>query len=306
MHLSIVSAESLQLDALLESLAELEVPPKVDLVAVSHASQSALYAGRSLAFEILEDYDFTACDAALLLTDALAVEATASMLAQSACDVYAWQSSAHLLEGIEKSRVHFIANPFVQAIAQIFEALPKDIIVERAALTALLPSSLYGKEGVEELAAQTAKLLNGQTLEDSLFGSQMTFNYFPGAAVSIGSEFTDSLKRELNALFLEADVFLSTIQMPIFHGYGANVNFEFASELMASDFFEALQSLECFDCLSASESVSGLSFANSGHKILLGNLQQSEDDLLQLSFWLGFDEAKFGVANNWISAIVMK
>jgi aspartate-semialdehyde dehydrogenase len=306
MHLSIVSAESLQLDALLESLAELENPPKVDLVGISHASQSSLYAGRSLAFEVLEDYDFSVCDAALLLTDALAVEASVSLLADASCKVFAWQSSAHLLEAIDKDRVQFIANPYVQAIAQIFEALPSEIIVERLVMTALLPSSLYGKEGVEELAAQTAKLLNGQALEDGVFGSQMTFNYFPADRNSVVSDFTTGLKRELNALFLDADVILTPIQMPIFHGYGANLSFELASGLTVSDLSEALQGEDCFDVLSHEESLSGLAFANAGHKIIVGHFAQPENDLHQVNCWLGFDEAKFGVANNWISAIVMK
>ncbi|MCK5881898.1 MAG: hypothetical protein KAG18_08475 [Sinobacterium sp.] len=304
MHLSIITAESLQLEALLETLGELDAAPKVDLVAVNHDSQSALYAGRSLAFEILEDYDFTQCDAALLLTDTVAVEAAVPFLQKSNCKVFAWAASADILSGIDASRITFIANPFVQALGQVFSALPNELVVEHAVMTGFLPSSIYAKEGVADLAAQTAKLLNAQAVEEGVFETQMTFNYFPAVANGIGASFEKNLKRELQALFADAQVRLSTVQMPIFHGYGAQVFVELSQELSAAEFSGKLQGAEFIELVESGSSVSGLSFANAGSHVLLGNISQDKADLHSMSFWLGFDEAKFGVANNWISAIM--
>ena len=304
MHISIVTAESLQLEALLETLAELEEPPIVDLVAVSHDSQSALYAGRSLAFEVLEDYDFSVCDYTLLLTDSVAVAAAASLLKSEKCEVIAWQSSASELVDIAPERLTLVADPYVQALAQMLSHLPDALYVEQFSMTAFLPSSLFAKEGVAELASQTAKLLNAQTIENGVFGTQMTFNYFPLSSTIIGKQFEIDLLAEVKGLFKDANVHLNAVQMPVFHGYGAQVNFEFSAELPSSEFLELMQAAEFIEVASESEGVSGLSFANSLGNVLLGNVQQSESDLDMLSCWFGFDEAKFGVANNWISAIM--
>ncbi|MCK5881381.1 MAG: hypothetical protein KAG18_05845 [Sinobacterium sp.] len=304
MHLSIVTAESLQLEALLESLSELETPPTVDLVAVNYDSQSALYAGRSLAFDVLEDYDFSQCDSVLLLTDTLAVEAVVPYLQAVTCKVFAWQANAGELSALDAERVTFIANPFVQALAQVFSALPNEIVVEQAAMTAFLPSSVFAKEGVAELAAQTAKLLNGQSVEEGVFGSQMTFNYFPAQARDLTATFERRLRSEMKALFCDADVQLNAVQLPVFHGYGAQISVELSQELSAADFIEAMQEAAFISVPAVGESVSGLSFANAANAILLGNVSQENSDLHRLSYWFGFDEAKFGVANNWISAIM--
>ncbi len=304
MHLSIVTAESLQLEALLESFSELDTPPTIDLVAVNHDSQSALYAGRSLAFEILEDYNFSECDAVLLLTDSVAVSAAVPYLQKSECKVFAWQASATELSLIDAKRVTFIANPFVQALAQMISALPADLVVEHAAMTVFLPSSIYAKQGIAELAAQTAKLLNAQTVEHEVFDAQMTFNYFPAKANVIGATFESQLKLELQALFSDAEIFLSAVQMPVFHGYGAQLHIEFSQEISAQAFNEKLQDVEFIELVADDKSVSGVSFANAGNHVLLGNVSQDAAEQHALSCWFGFDEAKFGVANNWISAIM--
>ncbi len=65
-----------------------------------------------------------------------------------------------------------------------------------------------------------------------------------------------------------------------------------------------MQTVEFIELVASGESVSGLSFANAGSSVLLGNISQDETDLYGRNCWLGFDEARCGVANNWVSAII--
>lgn len=83
-----------------------------------------------------------------------------------------------------------------------------------------------GKKGVQALASETAKLLNGRDAEADFFGQQIAFNLLPFTGRVLESGATDSeaqiiaqLRRVLNDDQLE--IAASSLQLPLF--YGQNV-----------------------------------------------------------------------------------
>lgn len=89
-------------------------------------------------------------------------------------------------------------------------------------LTALVAASESGREGVESLAQETARLMNGREAEASFFGQQLAFNMLPDVGDVQSSRQTSSeqlLREQLQVLLGEdLEVEVSTVRVPAFYG----------------------------------------------------------------------------------------
>jgi len=303
-HIAVVASESFLLEAFLEQLAEINESIQLDLLAVHSDAQSGFFAGRSVAFQAMEDYDFSACDACLVLEQGIAAQALAPLLEKSSCSVFAWQADSQAFAALDQSRLSYITDPYIAALrllSEVFASLGVEF--ERVDLTALLPASLYGKAGVAELASQTAKLLNGQAVESAVFPGQMTFNYGLLSQSAIGADYQQGLQQELSAAFSSIDTTLQALQMPVFHGAGALLRLELSKEFEREAFLQAVSAQEGVRYVEDGEQASGLAFANADTELLLGSLDMDLDDKHHLSCFLGFDEVKFAAAVCWLSKL---
>ena len=305
LSIAIVASESLQLEALLDALATLEVPPSLNLLALDHDSQTVLFNGRSVAFERVEGFDFAAIDVCMLLAESVAAEAVASALALADCDIVAWQADADHLAAIDSDRLFFVDNPYVAALKLVQQAimLPCSAEMEMLSMQAMLPASLFGKAGVSELAAQTAKLLNGQAIEDGIFDQQVTFNYFPLSTYAVGESFNQRLASELQAQFEHASIRLRSLQMPVFHGFSAWVSLELSEPLQRDKALEWLRSEQEIVYAESQHQLSAMHYAQAQQQLVVGELRIQNDDAHQCDFLMGFDDAQFGVAKNWLRCL---
>lgn len=88
-------------------------------------------------------------------------------------------------------------------------------------VTALLPVSEFGQEGIDELFAETRALLSFAKVKKSKhFPVQVAFNLFPGVLSGI------EVERQLSAIFGEAApaCAVQTIQASLFHGVATSLN----------------------------------------------------------------------------------
>ena len=96
----------------------------------------------------------------------------------------------------------------------------------RASLSAtvLLPASEQGKEGMDELHAQTVALLSFQSLPQDVYDTQVTFNLNAGlgSAARVGLDATTArIAGEVKALLTQdaaASTSFQCLQAPVFHG----------------------------------------------------------------------------------------
>ncbi|WP_417580202.1 Asd/ArgC dimerization domain-containing protein [Nitrincola sp.] len=116
--------------------------------------------------------------------------------------------------------------PAVVAASAVLASLHKRFKLLRLNVISLSSVAEAGKKGVEALASETAKLLNGRDAEASFFGQQIAFNLLPLTGQVAASGATDSetqivtqLQRVLGDDQLEVAV--SSLQLPLF--YGQNV-----------------------------------------------------------------------------------
>ena len=116
--------------------------------------------------------------------------------------------------------------PAVVTAAAVLASLHQRFKLLRLNVVSLSSVAEAGKKGVEALASETARLLNGRDAEASYFGQQIAFNLLPFTGSLTESGATDSeeqiicqLRRVLNDDQLEIAV--SSLQLPLF--YGQNV-----------------------------------------------------------------------------------
>ncbi len=307
-RVAIIAQEGLALEALLEQWAETALSG-VDLCLVaavpSQDVQTAFYAGRPLAFEAIDDMDFSDVALVLVLEKSAVVEANKDVLNRLHCPILGFMSDLSILEPEpfnpkveQKAKVLGLAQPAVLAIKKVLQ----DVRCEAIDVKALYPVSFYGKEGVSELAAQTARLLNAQALEHHVFQSQMPFNYFPMAASLEGQLLEQSLQEQLVQAYDTDDVHATALQMPVFHGVSLLVSVICAEVPDINKLMQYWQLEEDIAYSDSCQTLSNYDLLQLEHRLQLGLVKQSLSDENRLDFWLGFDEAKFGVGKNMITA----
>lgn len=305
---AIVCQEGLQLEALLEKWADSrlsEFSIHLLIATASVESQSAFYKGRPLPFHAIEDFDFSSMQMVIVLETEVVVEAYQALLSNLSCPVLGFMSDLLPLqpkpfmgELSEGDGIIGLANPAVLALKRVLSGLECDSVD----VTALYPVSIYGKEGVTELATQTTKLLNVQALEPKVFDTQMPFNYFPMASSHSGERLEQVLSSQLVKAFSTDDVHVTAVQMPVFHGIGLCVSVVLSEKADADLLLNQWHQEELFVVRDGAKNLSNYDLLQLEGQLLLGNLKRSKSDDYRLDFWLGFDEYKFGVGQNIIMA----
>lgn len=117
----------------------------------------------------------------------------------------------------------------------------------RMAATVLLPASEQGKDGMDEMHAQTVALLSFQTLPREVYDAQVTFNlnarFGPSARVSLG-ELSARITGEVEALLGSETAdrcAFQCVQAPVFHGCSASIFLEFDEAVSLADVESALR-----------------------------------------------------------------
>lgn len=135
-----------------------------------------------------------------------------------------------------KSASKIYASPDAGAIAAaILAAAFAEWPDARISITLLRPVSERSQEAVEELEAQTVKLLSLQTLPKAVFDSQVAFNLTDRYGENCGEKLADvqsSTRRAIRAALPPsiAAPAIRIIQAPVFFGYSFSAFVEFAKE----------------------------------------------------------------------------
>lgn len=236
-QIAVFSADSLEGKHLLEAMSDWEgAPSSLRLYsAAAYDAEPAMYRGRPLDFRPLDEVDFSAVDVAVFmpgeaLTDVLDAAEQADCLVIDASNVLAQRGDVPLyragapLDPAVRSLA--IADAVSSHVSTLLASLPAPVRVDMAVA---LPVSSVGNAGVEALAAESARLLNGQSLEDSPLAGQIAFNVLPLSARDCAD-----IEHNLTALLNQGSRLLVSCQAvvaPVFYGHCTSVRVEFAEPL---------------------------------------------------------------------------
>ncbi|TNF37689.1 MAG: aspartate-semialdehyde dehydrogenase [Gammaproteobacteria bacterium] len=141
-----------------------------------------------------------------------------------------------------------IANPNCSTIQMLVALKPiyDAVGITRINVCTYQAVSGTGKEAIEELATQTAQLLNGKSIECKVYPKQIAFNVIPQIDVFLENGYT---KEEMKMVWetrkiMEDDSIMvnpTTVRVPVFYGHSEAVHIETRDKITAEQARSLLQ-----------------------------------------------------------------
>lgn len=317
-NVALVGASGLVGEAALELLNDLELPIGTLQLLGSDASagKRVEYKGGYLRIADLASFDFSGTDVALFAVPPAVSAQHSPRAAEQGCVVVdlsgIWLADPQVpvvLPGINEAALddvrtrNLVAVPAGVAaqVAPLLACLLADQLPEQVVLTAMLPASAVGREGVEELARQTARLLNSQDAEAEVFPEQSAFVTLTAGVKACGSGMLapeQSTRLALQRLFpaLMGRVQCQAVRLPLFFGQSVALNWvgngPIAPDQALASFAQADLSIANLDEQQRGQSLSA--------ELPQDNLRihelQGSDDGCGLSLWVSADNVRYGAA----------
>lgn len=227
---AVFGACGLEGELLLTALADAELGVQsISAFADGADGETVMYRGRPVAVHEPSAADFSGVDVAIFLNEGFSdfaiIDAAedAGILVLDCSDTLAQRGDVPVFcdgAAVETdSRLFAIADAVSSHVAAILHLLPQGSI-QAVDLAIAQPVSVWGRPGVETLAAETARLLNGQQPESSPFGQQMAFNVLSRQVNSVAA-LEHALATLLNSTGSSVAVSASEMVAPVFYGHTA-------------------------------------------------------------------------------------
>lgn len=272
------------------------------------AGASTLYKGKPLGFQHIDSQDFNHVDLVLFLESQLVFSAYKDKLLALACPVIVANAdqTAPVKELIfsshqeTSSNTYYLATPLSIALKEMFT----DFTVEALDLTLLCSADFFTQAGINELASQTAKLLNAQPIEQKVFSKQLPFNCFPLAEHDLGKAYQHQIIQECCFCFATDEVQLSAVQMPLFHGKTLLASATLSNKIDLDTIQSTLKNNPSVSLLS-SQNLSHLSVESADTDVVIGNITCCDFDEYRFNFWLTIDTDAY-LVNSLLMPLVQK
>jgi aspartate-semialdehyde dehydrogenase len=208
------------------------------------------------------------------------------------------------------SKRNIIANPncstigLVVALKPIYEAVG----IKRVNVSTYQAVSGSGKSAIEELAGQTAALLNGQPAEPKVYPKQIAFNILPQIDVFLENGYTkEEMKMvwETQKIFEDPNILVSATcaRVPVFYGHCEAVQIETVKPVDLKAIMSLLEQAEGVELVDAPGSGSyptPVTEATDSDPVYVGRVRRDISLENGLSFWLVSDNIRKGAALNSI------
>ncbi|MFK8329445.1 aspartate-semialdehyde dehydrogenase [Pseudomonas sp. BJa5] len=213
------------------------------------------------------------------------------------------EASAERLQSL--SQPYQLSSPSTAAVALAVALAPlKGLLdIERVNVTACLAVSAQGREGVNELARQTAELLNARPLEPRFFDRQMAFNLLAQVGASdaqghglLERRLVSELREVLGLPALKISV--SCVQVPVFFGDSYSVSLQSREPIDLAAVNAALEAAESIELVEEGDYPTPVGDAVGQDVVYVGRVRGGIDDAEQLNLWLTTDNVRKGAALN--------
>lgn len=217
------------------------------------AGSSIMFRGKSIKVSDLADFDFSKAQIGLFSAGGSISAEFAPKAAAAGCVVIDNTSHFRQDEDIplvvpevnaealaDYGRRNIIANPNCSTIQMLVALKPiyDAVGIERINVATYQAVSGSGKEAIEELAGQTARLLNGQEIECEVYPRQIAFNAIPQIDVFEDNGYTrEEMKMvwETRKIFGDHSIQVNPtcVRIPVFFGHSEAVHIETVDKISA-------------------------------------------------------------------------
>ena len=201
-----------------------------------------------------------------------------------------------------------IANPNCSTIQMLVALKPiHDAVgIERINVATYQAVSGTGKEAIEELASQTANLLNGKPVKAEVYPKQIAFNVLPQIDVFMDNGYTkEEMKMVWETRKIMGDETIlvnpTCVRVPVFYGHSEAVHIETREKISAEQARELLRKAPGVEVLD--ERVTGgyptaVTEAANHDATYVGRIREDVSHPRGLNLWVVSDNVRKGAALN--------
>ncbi len=165
-----------------------------------------------------------------------------------------------------------------------------------------------GKEAIEELAQQTAALLNGKSAECKVYPKQIAFNALPHIDTFQDNGYTKEEMKivwETRKIFEDESILVNptTVRVAVFYGHSEAVHIETEKKITAAEATEILSKapgIEVVDERKNGGYPTAVTEATGRDPVYVGRIREDISHPLGLNLWVVSDNIRKGAALNSI------
>jgi len=322
---AVVGATGAVGQAMLDILSERQFPVgRVHALASERSAGTTVEFGRQqLTVENLAEFDFSTVQIGLFSPGASVSAIYAPIAGQAGCVVidntsqFRYQDDIPLVvpevnpEALANYTNHnIIANPNCSTIQMLVALKPiHDAVgIERINVATYQAVSGTGKEAIEELAGQTARLLNGQPVECEVYPKQIAFNVLPHIDVFQDNGYTkEEMKMVWETRKILGDdriqVNPTCVRVPVFYGHSEAIHIETREKISAEHARQLLQAapgVVVMDERKDGGYPTAVGDASGQDPVLVGRIREDISHPRGLDLWVVADNVRKGAALNSI------
>ncbi|RUO78712.1 aspartate-semialdehyde dehydrogenase [Pseudidiomarina taiwanensis] len=322
-NVAVLGATGLVGQQMMEILAEREFPvgQLFPLASQRSAGSEVEFRGETLTVEDAENFDWSQVEIAFFSAGGAISRIYAPRAAEAGCVVidntseFRYEPEVPLVvpevnpEALADFRNrNIIANPNCSTIQMLVALKPihAAVGIERINVATYQSVSGAGKEAMDELAKQTASLLNGRGVEVEQFQRQIAFNCIPQIDVFLDNDYT---KEEMKMVWEtqkilgddEVRVNATAVRVPVFFGHAEAIHIETQQPLDAEEAKQLLREAPGVVLLEAREDYPTQVDNAAGHDaVYVGRVRNDISHAQGLNLWVVSDNIRKGAATNSI------
>ncbi|MFA0066915.1 aspartate-semialdehyde dehydrogenase [Vibrio breoganii] len=200
---------------------------------------------------------------------------------------------------------NIIANPNCSTIQMLVALKPihDEVGIERINVSTYQSVAGAGKSGIDELAGQTAKLLNGIPAEPETFSQQIAFNCIPQIDAFMDNGYTkEEMKMvwETQKIFNAPSIMVNPtcVRVPVFYGHAEAVHVETRAPIDAAHAIELFEQTEGIEVFQGEDFPTQVRDAGGKDHVMVGRVRNDISHQSGLNLWVVADNVRKGAATN--------
>ena len=323
--IAVVGATGAVGEAMMEILEQREFPvgKLYALASERSAGKTVRFRGKSITVSDLAEFDFSKTAIALFSAGGSVSEEHAPRAAASGCVVI--DNTSHFrrrediplvvpevnpgaLAAYRSTRI--IANPNCSTIQMLVALKPiyDAVGISRINVATYQAVSGTGKATIEELAGQTARLLNGQPTEAKVYSKQIAFNALPHIDTFEENGYTrEEMKMvwETQKILEDPDITVNAtcVRVPVFYGHSEAVHIETNTKITADAARKLLEDAPGVTLTDGREDGAYPTAVTDGagsNPVFVGRIREDISHPTGLNLWVVADNLRKGAALNSI------
>ncbi len=322
-NVAIVGATGAVGETLLDVLDERDFPVGNLYLLASERSAGTTkkFKGKTVRVQNLADFDFSLAEIGLFSAGGSISAEYAPKAAAAGCIVV--DNTSHFRYDDDKPLVvpevnadaiaqykdtNIIANPNCSTIQMLVALKPiHDAVgIERINVCTYQAVSGTGKDAMEELASQTANLLNAKKVESKVYPKQIAFNALPQIDVFLENGYTkEEMKMvwETNKIMGDDSIVVNptAVRIPVFFGHSEACHIETKEKITAEQvtvLLEAAPGVEVIDTREDGGYPTAVSEGAGSDKVYVGRIRDDISHERGINLWVVSDNVRKGAATN--------